>query len=66
MSAEDCRAGPHGGTDMADEVDLERFACEVAEIASTTNDPDTAQRLMELVESLLREAGLRPRDSQQN
>jgi hypothetical protein len=51
---------------MANEVDLERLAREVAEIASTTNDPDTAQRLMELVERLLREAGLRPRDSQQN
>jgi hypothetical protein len=51
---------------MANEVDLERLAREVAEIASTTNDPDTARRLMELVERLLREAGLRRRDSQQN
>jgi hypothetical protein len=50
---------------MANEVDLEKLAHEVAEIAATTNDPDTAQRLMELVERLLREAGLRRPDSHQ-
>ena len=58
-------AVPHGQADMANEVDLEKLAREVAEIAATTNDPDTAQRLMELVERLLREAGLRRPDSHQ-
>jgi hypothetical protein len=48
---------------MANEVDLEKLAHEIAEIAAATNDPDTAQRLMELVERLLREAGLRRPDS---
>jgi hypothetical protein len=66
MCAEICRAGPHGGTDMANEIDLEGLAREVAEIAGTTTDPDTAERLMELVERLLREAGLRPPDRHQN
>ena len=51
---------------MANEIDLEWLAREVAEIASTTTDPNTAQRLMELVERLLREAGLRPPDRHQN
>jgi hypothetical protein len=48
---------------MANEIDLENLAREIAEIAATTNDPDTARRLMELVERLLREAGLRRPDS---
>jgi hypothetical protein len=45
---------------MANNIDLEEFARTIAEIASTTNDPDTARRLIELVERLLRDAGLPP------
>jgi hypothetical protein len=45
---------------MTNKTDLEELAREIAEIARTTNDPDTAQKLMELAERLLRESGLRP------
>jgi hypothetical protein len=48
---------------MANNVDLEELARVIAEIASTTNDPDTAQRLMELVRRLITEAGVRPPDN---
>jgi hypothetical protein len=47
---------------MATEIDVEELAREIAEIASTTRDPDTGRRLMELVERLLREAGMGPGD----
>jgi hypothetical protein len=45
---------------MANKIDLEDLARAIAEIASTTNDPDTARRLIELAERLLRDAGLPP------
>jgi division protein CdvB (Snf7/Vps24/ESCRT-III family) len=41
-------------------IDLAQLAREIAEIARTTKDPDTARQLLELVEMLLREAGLPP------
>jgi hypothetical protein len=45
---------------MANKIDLEDLARAIAEIAGTTKVPDTARRLIELVEGLLRDAGLPP------
>ena len=43
---------------MNDPIDSVDLAGELASIASATNDPATAQHLMEIVEHLLVEAGL--------
>lgn len=43
---------------MTERVDLVELAREMAFIASMTNDPNAGRRLMELVDKLLREAGL--------
>ncbi len=43
---------------MADEIDPVELACEIAEIASTTRDPETGRRLVTLADRLLTPAGL--------
>jgi hypothetical protein len=48
------------GRAMPNDTDLLDLARKIAEIASTTTDPETGRQLMELVERLLREAGLPP------
>jgi hypothetical protein len=40
--------------------DITDLVDELAEIARTTTDPETGKRLMELIERLLRDAGLPP------
>jgi hypothetical protein len=45
---------------MSDKIDVLALAHEIAEIAGKTKDVDTGRRLMELVERLLRAAGLPP------
>jgi len=45
---------------MTGETDVVELARELAEIARTTIDPDTARLLMEVVDRLLTEAGLPP------
>jgi hypothetical protein len=45
---------------MNDKNDVVELAREIAEIASLTTDPETGRLLMELVERLLRQAGLPP------
>jgi hypothetical protein len=47
-----------GGAAMSEKVDIVNLAHELAEIASTTSDPETGRRLMEVVEKILRAAGL--------
>jgi hypothetical protein len=47
---------------MHDAIDLVELAHEIATIASTTTDPETGRRLLELVEKLMRVAGLPPGD----
>ena len=41
-----------------DELNVEQLALEITEIARTTTDPATGQRLMQLVHRLLTRAGL--------
>ncbi len=43
---------------MAYAIDLVQLACDIAAIASTTADPETGRRLVELVDRLLTTAGL--------
>jgi hypothetical protein len=43
---------------MADAIDLVQLACDIAAIASTTGDPETGRRLVNLVDRLLTTAGL--------
>jgi hypothetical protein len=43
---------------MADEIDPVEWAYEIARIASTTGDPETGRRLVNLVDRLLTTAGL--------
>ena len=43
---------------MADEIDPVELACEIAGIASKTEDPETGRRLVNLVNRLLTTAGL--------
>ena len=43
---------------MTDNIDIADLAEQIAHIASTTKDPDTARRLMALVGRLLTAAGL--------
>jgi hypothetical protein len=43
---------------MADNIDAAELARTLAEIASTTSDPGTAIRLLELARELLEAAGL--------
>ena len=45
---------------MSEEMDPLRLADELADIARTTRDPVTAQRLMSLVARLMEQAGLPP------
>jgi hypothetical protein len=45
---------------MADKIDVAELAREIAKIASTTCDPETGRRLMEIVEILMRAVGLPP------
>ncbi|HUB11308.1 MAG TPA: hypothetical protein VMB34_05060 [Acetobacteraceae bacterium] len=45
---------------MNQTVDPVELARELAKIASTTNDPATAQRLLQLIERLVSIAGLPP------
>jgi len=45
---------------MSGPEDLIELARELARLASTTTDPVTARRLVEIVERLLTEAGLPP------
>ncbi len=45
---------------MSGEEDFVELARELASLASTTSDPVTARRLMDIVERLLGEAGLPP------
>lgn len=47
---------------MSDPLDVLELARELARLASTTSDQETGRRLMELVERLLRTAGLPPGD----
>ncbi len=47
-------------TVMADKIDVAELAREIAKIASTTSDPETGRRLMEIVEILMRAVGLPP------
>jgi hypothetical protein len=50
-----------GGTrDMTVKIDGVELAHELAEIASTTSDPNTGRQLMEIVERIMRAAGLPP------
>ena len=52
---------PHGiqlEAVLADEIDPGELACEIAGIASTTGDPETGRRLVNLVDRLLTTAGL--------
>jgi len=43
---------------MANDIDLAELARTIAEIASTTSDPGTAIRLLELARELLEAGGL--------
>jgi hypothetical protein len=43
---------------MAYAFDVVQLACEIAEIASTTEDPETGRRLVNLADQLLTAAGL--------
>jgi hypothetical protein len=43
---------------VADQIDVIELARELAEIARTTTDAKTGERLIELINRLLREAGL--------
>lgn len=45
---------------MNNKIDIVKLARELAQIASTTVDPETGRLLMEVVERLLKEAGLPP------
>lgn len=45
---------------MSDRIDIVELAREIAKIASKTDDAETGRLLMELVERLLKEAGLPP------
>ncbi|HTW71560.1 MAG TPA: hypothetical protein VME47_16855 [Acetobacteraceae bacterium] len=45
---------------MRDATDLVELAHEIARIASTTTDPETARLLLELVGQLMQAAGLPP------
>jgi rRNA pseudouridine-1189 N-methylase Emg1 (Nep1/Mra1 family) len=45
---------------MLYEIDLLEVAREIAEIASETREPETARRLIELVDQLLQEGSLPP------
>jgi hypothetical protein len=45
---------------MTNKIDIVELAHEVAEIARTTTDPKTGRLLIELVNKLLRGAGLPP------
>lgn len=45
---------------MSDKFDVVELARELARIASTTSDPETGRLLLELVDRLLRQAGLPP------
>ncbi len=47
-------------TVMPDKIDVAELAREIAKIASTTSDPETGRRLMEIVEILMRAVGLPP------
>ena len=42
---------------MTSEFDLVQLATEITEVASTTTDPETASRLLDLADRLLTEAG---------
>lgn len=46
---------------MTEPLDVVELAHELTRIASTTRDPDTGRALMEVVERILRAAGLPPR-----
>ncbi len=48
---------------MTEMIDVVELAHELSKIASTTSDPDTGRQLMEVVERLLRAAGLPPASS---
>jgi len=45
---------------MTDTIDVVELAHELAEIASTTSDPETGRQLMEVVERIMRVVGLPP------
>jgi len=45
---------------MTDIIDVVELAHELTRIASATRDPDTGRQLMEVVERILRAAGLPP------
>ncbi len=49
---------------MAQNSDIVDLASEIAQIASSTTDPETGLRLMRLVHRLLTEAGLDPEPEQ--
>ena len=43
---------------MSERIDVVELAHELTKIASATRDPDTGRQLMEVVERILRAAGL--------
>ena len=45
---------------MTETIDVVELAHEIAQIASQTSDPETGRQLMEVVERILRAAGLPP------
>ncbi len=45
---------------MSDKIDVVELAHDLTMIASTTRDPETGRQLMEVVEKILRAAGLPP------
>jgi hypothetical protein len=45
---------------MPQTIDLVELTHELAKIASSTTDPNTGRHLMELIERLMRQAGLPP------
>jgi hypothetical protein len=48
------------GAAMSDKIDVVELAHDLTMIASTTSDPETGRQLMEVVEKILRAAGLPP------
>jgi hypothetical protein len=48
------------GAAMTKRIDVVELAHELSKIASTTSDPATGRQLMEVVERILRAAGLPP------
>jgi len=60
----ECRGIAIGGGYMAQNSDIVDLASEIAQIASSTTDPETGLRLMRLVHRLLTEAGLDPEPDQ--